>query len=146
MHTVPIRHSAGQHAGPISRHSAQRWGRWFVSIWIGILVSTALLPYCEVAAAVVTHEQAMYANCDHPAGQAPDSGGDRKTGTCLGIAASATAPVNMLSAPTGGNLTPLAPGISAPLHVLAQLPALPAAYRAAPPPAAPYLRNLRLLI
>jgi hypothetical protein len=148
MYTAQIRHSAGRHFRLMSAGSAKRWGRWFVFVWLAMWVSTALLPCCEVAAAVAAHEQALQPDCGHPAEQAPDSGGGHKTGACLGIAAPAAASAERPAAPSGGNLTQPALGISAPSSVLPPLPALslPAVYRVAPPPVAVYLRSHRLLI
>jgi hypothetical protein len=148
MHTAQTRHSAGRQIRLISRRSAKRWGRWFVFVWLGMWLSAALLPCCEVEAAVVRHEQALHPDCGHPAEQAPDSGGGHKTGACLDIAAPAPASAEILAGPSGGNLTQPALGISAPTHVLPPLPALtlPVAYRSAPPPVAVYLRSQRLLI
>jgi len=148
MYIAHTRHWAGRHVRLMSAGSAKRWGRWFVYVWLGIWVSTALLPCCEVAAAVAAHEQALHPECGHPAEQAPDSGDGHKTGACLGIAAPAPASAERLAAPAGGNLTQPVPGISASSHVLPPLPALslPVAYRAAPPPVAVYLRSQRLLI
>jgi len=142
------RHSAGRHIRLMSGRSAKRYGRWFVFIWLGMWLSTALLPCCEVEAAVVGYERALQPDCGHPAEQAPDSGGGHETGACLGIAAPAQASAEKLAAPSGGNLTPPALGISAPSHDLPPLPALtlPLTYRAAPPPVAVYLRSQRLLI
>lgn len=133
----------------MSGRTAKRWGRWFVFVWLGMWLSTALLPCCEVEAAVVGNEQALRPDCGHSAEQAPDSSGGHKTGACLGIAAPAPASAERMAAPGGDNLTPPAPGISAPLHhVLLPLPALPlpVMFRAAPPPVAVYLRSQRLLI
>lgn len=148
MVTAQSHLSAGWHIGLMSRRSAQRWGRWFVLVWVGMWLSTALLPCCEVAAAVAAQEQAQHANCEHAADRAPDSNSDQKPGTCLGIAAPAPASAERLVAPIGSNLPQLAPGFSAPSHVLPPLPrlTLPVAYRAAPPPMAVYLRSQRLRI
>jgi hypothetical protein len=148
MYSAQIRHSAGRHVRLMSGRSAKRWGRWFVFVWLGMWLSTALLPCCEVEAAVVGNQQALHPDCGRPAEQAPDSGGGHKTGACPGIAAPAPASAEWLAAPGGGNLAQPAPGISAPSHVLPPLPALslPVAYRAAPPPVALYLRSQRLLI
>jgi hypothetical protein len=109
---------------------------------------TALLPCCEVEAALDGHAQTLHPDCGRPAEPAPDSGGGHKTGACAGIAAPAPASAEKLAAPSGGDLAQPAPGSSAPSHVLPPLPALslPLAYRAAPPPAAVYLRSQRLLI
>jgi hypothetical protein len=148
MYTAQIYSSAGRRVRLMSARSAKRWGRWFVFVWLGIWLSTALLPCCEVEAAVVGHAQALHQDCGHPAEQAPDSGGGHKSGACLGMSAPAPVSVERLAAPSGGNLAQLALGISAPSHVLPPLPALslPLAYRAAPPPVAVYLRSQRLLI
>lgn len=129
--------------------SAKRWGRWFVFLWLGMWLATALLPCCEVEAAIAGHEQALHPDCGHPANQAPASGGGHKTGACLGISTPAPASAERLGAPGGGNLMHPAPSNSALSHVLPPLPALalpPLAYRAASPPLAVYLRSLRLLI
>ena len=148
MYSAQIRHSAGRHVRLMSARSAKRWGRWFVFVWLGMWLSTALLPCCEVEAAVVGHAQALHPDCVHPAEQAPDSGGGHTNGACVGIAAPAPASAEKLTAAIGGNLAQPAPGISAPSHVFPPLPALSrlVAYRAAPPPVAVYLRSQRLLI
>jgi hypothetical protein len=148
MYSAQIRHSTGLYVRLMSARSAKRWGRWFVFVWLGIWLSTALLPCCEVEAAVVGREQALYPDCGHPDEQAPGSGGGHKTGACIGIAAPAPASAERMAAPSGGNLAHPAPGISAPSHVFPPLPAfsLLVAYRAAPPPVAVYLRSHRLLI
>jgi len=148
MYTAQIHHSAGRHLRPMSTGSAKRCGRWFVFVWLGMWLSTALLPCCEVEAAVVGHVQALHPDCGHAAEQAPGSGGGHKTGACLGIAAPAPASAERLAAPSDGKLIPPAPGISVRSYVLPPLPALtlPVTYRAAPPPVAVYLRSLRLLI
>jgi len=148
MYTAQTRHSAGRPFRLMSASSAKRCGRWFVFVWLGMWLSTALLPCCEVAAAVAAHEQALQPDCGHPAEQAPDSDGGHKTGACLSIAAPAAASAERLAVPTGGNLTQPVLGMSASSHVLPPLPALslPVAYRAAPPPVAVYLRSQRLLI
>jgi hypothetical protein len=148
MYTAQNHSSAGRHVRLMSGRSVKRWGRWFVFVWLGMWLSTALLPCCEVEAAIVAHEQALHPDCGHPAEQAPDSGGGHKAGACLGIAAPAPASAEILAAMSDGKLTPPALGISAPSYILPSLPALtrPVAYRAAPPPVAVYLRNQRLLI
>src|ERR1039457_5908776 len=99
MHMEQTRHSTGRHVRLMSGRSAKRWGRWFVFIWLGMWISTALLPCCEVAAAVAAHEQTLHSDCGHAADQAPDSGGGHKTGTCLGIAAPAPTPAERLAVP-----------------------------------------------
>src|SRR5476651_1124362 len=114
MYTAQIYCSAGRHVRLMSTGSAKRCGRWFVFVWLGMWLSTALLPCCEVEAAIVGHEQALHPDCGHPAEQAPDSGGGHKTGACLGIAAPAPASAEILAAPSGGNQTHQALGISAP--------------------------------
>jgi hypothetical protein len=148
MYSAQIRHSAGRHVRLMSARSAKRWGRWFVFVWLGMSLCTALLPCCEVEAAVAGHAQALHPDCGHPAEPAPDSGGGHKTGACPGIAAPAAASAERLAARSGGNLAQPVLGVSASSHVLAPLPALslPLAYRAAPPPVALYLRSQRLLI
>lgn len=132
----------------MSARSAKRWGRWFVIAWLGMWLSTALLPCCEVAAAVAAHEQALHPDCGDASGEAPDSGGGHGTGACLGMAAPAPAPAERLAAPTGGNLTQPALGASLSFYALPPSPALSllAIYRTAPPPVAVYLRSNRLLI
>jgi hypothetical protein len=148
MYTAQIHSSAGRHFRLMSSGSAKLWRRWFVFVWLGMWLSAALLPCCEVEAAVVRHEQALHPDCGHPAEQAPDSGGGHKSGACLDVAAPAPASAEMLAALSGGNLTQPALVISAPSHVLRPLPALmlPVAYRTAPPSVAVYLRSQRLLI
>src|SRR5450432_3987549 len=118
MYTAQIHSSAGQRVRLVSGRSAKRWGRWFVFVWLGMWLSTALLPCCEVEAAVVGHEQALHPDCGHPAERAPDSGGGHKTGACLGIAAPAPASAERLAAPSDGKLIPPAPGISVRSYVL----------------------------
>jgi hypothetical protein len=132
----------------MSARSAKRWGRWFVFAWLGMWISTALLPCCEVAAAVAAHEQTLHADCGHASDPAPESGGGHKTGACLDIAAPAPAVADKLAGASGDNFAQQPLGISASFHVLPLPPALapPVAYRAAPPPVAVYLRSNRLLI
>ena len=132
----------------MSTSSAKRWGRCFVFVWLGIWLSTALLPCCEVQAAVRAHEQTLHPDCEHPADPAPDSGAGHNTGTCVGIAAPAPASAEKLAAPSGGKLAPQALGIFTSFPILPPLPALPlpVAYRAAPLPVAVYLHSQRLLI
>jgi hypothetical protein len=147
MYTVQTRHSAERYVRLMSGRTAKRWGRWFAFVWLGMWLSTALLPCCEVEAALVGNEQALHPDCGRPAKQAPDSGG-HKTGVCVGMSTPAPASAEKLAAPGGGNLTPPALGISAPSHILPPLPALSllTMFRAAPPPVAVYLRSQRLLI
>jgi hypothetical protein len=148
MYSAQIRHSTGQYVRLMSARSAKRWGRWLVLVWLGMWLCTALLPCCEVEAAVVGHAQALHPDCGRPAEPAPDSGGGHTNTTCLGIAAPAPASAESLAAPSGGNLAQPALGICAPYHVFPPMPALslPLTFRAAPPPVAVYLRNQRLLI
>jgi len=132
----------------MSARSAKRWGRWFVFVWLGMWLSTALLPCCEVQAALVGHAQALQPDCAHPTEQAPDSGDSHKSGACTGIGASAPASAERPDAPGGGKPVPPALGIFAASHVLPPLPqrSPPLTLCAAPPPVAVYLRNQRLLI
>ena len=148
MVTAQNHFSVGGYSGLMSRRSAQRWGRWFVFVWVAMWLSTALLPCCEVEAAVAAQEQAQHANCEHVADPAPDSDGDHKTGTCLGMTAPAPAPAERLAASIGSTLSQLAPGYATPSHVPTSMPAFTrlVAYRAAPPPMAVYLRSQRLRI
>jgi hypothetical protein len=146
MYMAPTRHLNARPVRLMCARSAKRWGRWFVFAWFAMWVSTALLPCCEVAAAVAAHEQMTHSDCGHPDGGAPDSGGSQKHAPCLDIAAPAPASGERPAA--GGNPAPLVPAVSASSCVLPPLPglSLPLAYRAAPPPVAVYLRSLRLLI
>lgn len=149
MYTAQTHYSTGRDVRLNSRRSVKRWGRLFVYAWIGMWLSTALLPCCEVVAAGMAQEQASHpADCAHPADQAPDSGENNKTGVCLGIAAPAPAPAERLAAPTGYKLTQALSGVAISSHQLhaPPVPWLPVAYRAALPPASPYLRSSRLLI
>ena len=130
----------------MSPRSAKRWGRWFAFTWMFMWVSTALLPCCEVAAAIAAHEQAVYTACEHAGGAAPDSNGDNKRTPCFSIAVPAS--VERPAAAGAGDLTPQALQDFAPFHVVLPQPALsrPVDHPAAPPPVAVYLRSLRLLI
>ena len=130
----------------MSPRSAKRWGRWLVCAWLLMWVSTALLPCCEVAAAIAAHEQAEYADCEHTGSTAPDSKGDSKRTPCFSIAVPASA--ERPAAAGAGSLTQQALQVFAPFHVVLQQPALsrPIDHPAAPPPVAVYLRSLRLLI
>jgi hypothetical protein len=131
----------------MSTRSAKRWGRWFVFAWMGMWISTALLPCCEVAAAVAAHEQAQHPDCGHAPDPAPESGGGHKSGACLEITAPAPAAAENLAGPSADKFAQQVLLVSASFHVLPP-PALsrPAAYRAAPPPLAVHLRSTRLLI
>lgn len=142
-----IRHSAQPAIRLMSPRSARRWGQWFVFVWLAMWVSTALLPCCEVEAAIAAHEQLAHSDCGHPDGGAPDSDGGQKHTPCLRITAPAPASAESLAA-TGGNPILFAPAVSASTYAISSHPglSLPIAYRAAPPPVAVYLRSLRLLI
>ncbi len=147
MYPAQTTHPIKRSVRLMSRRSAKSWGRWFAFVWLVMWVSAALLPCCEVAAAVAAHEQTAPSDCEHPNGGAPDFDGGRKHTPCPSIAAPAPASAERPAA-AGGNPTPLAPTVSASSYVLPSLPglSLPIAYRAAPPPVAVYLRSLRLLI
>ena len=111
-------------------------------------LSTALLPCCEVEAAVIRHAQALQPDCPHPTEQALDSGNSHKSGACTGIGASALASAERPDAPGGGKLVPPVLSISVASQILPPLPlrSLPLSLCAAPPPVAVYLRSQRLLI
>ena len=127
--------------------TAKRWGRWFVFAWLGIWLSAALLPCCEVAAAVALHSQAAHSGCEFPCDEAPDSGSGQAHSSCASINAPALASYETTSAP-GGHFVEQVLGILASSYPVSRLPALsiPVAYRAAPPPISVYLRSQRLLI
>ena len=132
----------------MSARSARRWAGWFVYAWLLMWVSAVLLPCSEVAAAMAAHEQAATPACGQfGASKSHDNQGNNQHKPCSSIAAptqtSAARP-----APTGGHPALLVVLVSASSYVLSSLPglSLPVAYRAAPPPPAAYLRNLRLLI
>ena len=148
MYSAQIHHSAGRYVRLMSARSAKRWGRRIVFVWLGMWLATALLPCCDVEAAVLRHAQALHPDYGHPCEQAPESGGGHTNGACLDIAAPAPTSAEKLAAPSGGNLAQLAPDLSAPSHVIPPLPALSLlqTYLAAPPPVAVYLRSQRLLI
>jgi len=147
MSTAETRHPTHGHFRLMSASSAKRWGWRFVLIWLGMWLSTALLPCAEVEAAIAAHEQALHTDCRHPADRAPDSGRNHKTAPCNGIDAPAPASGERLASSTSGKLIQPALGVSASLHIFPP-PArtIPRAYRAAPPPVAVYLRISRLLI
>ena len=131
----------------MSASSAKHWGRWFLFAWLAMWGSTALLPCCEVTAAVAAHQQVAHSDCGQPEGGAPESDGGQKHAPCHDMAAPALASPDKLAA-AGGNPTPVVAAFSAVSYVLPFPPglSLPIAYRAAPPPVAVYLRSLRLLI
>jgi hypothetical protein len=141
------RHLNRPHMRLMSARSAKRWGRWFVIAWIGMWMSTALLPCCEVEAAVAAHSQALHSDCGHPADEAPAPRGGHKTGVCLGIAAPAPAAAERPAAAASGSVVYQMVAISASFYVPSPASALahPPVY-GAPPPAAIYLRSSRLLI
>jgi hypothetical protein len=130
----------------MSARSAKRWARGLVFVWFGLWLSAALL-HCEELAAAA-HDQALSADCDHPADRAPDSGGVYKTAACLVVDEPASASAARLAAPIGGNLSLSVLYVSSLFHLVPPLaaPSHPPAYRAAPPPVAVYLRTSRLLI
>jgi hypothetical protein len=136
----------------MSARSAKRWGRWFVFAWLGMWISSALLPCCEVAAAVASHEQAQHPDCGHasnPASDpAPESGGGHKSAACLDVAAPAPVAAEILASPSADKFTQQVLLVSALFHILPPPRTLSpvAAYRAAPPPLAVHLRSTRLLI
>lgn len=131
----------------MSARTAKRWGRRFVFAWLIMWVSTALLPCCEVEAAIAAHEQAAYSDCEHSGDSTPDANSGNKHTPCLSTAAPVPASDNRLVAAGANPATP-APLVSTPSYVIPSVPALSLtiAYRAAPPPVAVYLRSLRLLI
>ena len=146
MHLAQATHPVRRTVRLMSPRSAKRWGRWFACAWLLIWVSTALLPCCEVAAAIAAQEQAAYADCGHAGGTAPDSNGDNKRTPCFSIAVPASA--ERPAAAGAGSLTPQALQAFASLYVVLPEPAPPRPldHLAAPPPVAVYLRSLRLLI
>ncbi|MCX7139932.1 MAG: hypothetical protein NT123_02295 [Proteobacteria bacterium] len=111
-------------------------------------ISTALLPCCEVEAAVANYEQALHPDCGHAQDQAPESGGSHKNGACMDIAAPAPVVAEKLAGPSGGNFAQQDLGISTSFYLVpppsAFLP--PPTFRAAPPHLAVHLRSIRLLI
>ncbi len=130
----------------MSARSAKRWARGLVFAWFGIWLGAALL-HCDEAAAAA-HEQALSADCGHPADQAPDGGGGYKPAACLVVDEPAPASAARLAVPVGGNLSQTVLTASFSFHLvppLSELSLLPV-YRAAPPPVAVYLRSSRLLI
>jgi hypothetical protein len=128
-----------------SARSAKRWGRWFVLVWLVMWTSTALLPCCEVVAAVSAHGQALHPDCGHASNPAPESGGGQKSGACLDISAPAPAVADRLAGSVSNNF---AQQISVTPHFALPQPAHspPVSYSVAPPPIAVYLRSARLLI
>jgi len=132
----------------LSGRSAKSWGRRFVLAWLFMWTGMALLPCCEVVAAVATHGQALHPDCDHAPGSAPESDGGHKSGACLDISAPAPAAADRLAGSAGDTFSQQTPGISASSCFVLPPPALsrPKSPPAAPPPIAVYLRNTRLLI
>lgn len=154
----PTTHSAapplGQPFGPrfglrfglMAARSVKRWARGLVFVWFGLWLSAALLHCDELAA--VAHDQALSADCEHPAHRAPDSGGVYKTAVCLVVDELAPASAAGLAGPVGGSLSLSVLYVSPSFYLVPSpaVPSLPSAYRAAPPPVAVYLRNSRLLV
>ncbi len=136
----------GRRFGLMSARSVKRWARGLVFVWFGLWLSAALLHCDELAAAA--HDQALSADCEHPADRAPDSGGVYKTAACLVVDELAPASAAGLAAPIGGNLSLSVLYVSPSFYLVPPpaVPSLPSAYRAAPPPIAVYLRNSRLLV
>jgi len=136
----------GRRFGLMSARSVKRWARGLVFVWFGLWLSAALLHCDELAAAA--HDQALSADCEHPADRAPDSGGVYKTAACLVVDDPASASAARLAAPIGGNLSLSVLHVSSLFHIVSPPPELssPPVYRAAPPPVAFYLRSSRLLV
>jgi len=132
----------------LSGRSAKSWGRRFVFAWLVMWTAAALLPCCEVAAAVATHVQALDPDCDHGSNPAPESGGNHKSGACLDISAPAPAAADKLAGSASDDFAQQISAISATPHFV--LPRTvhspPLSCSVAPPPIAVHLRNTRLLI
>lgn len=129
---------------------AKRRGGWLALAWLVMWISAALLPCSEVAAAMAYHATATtaHADCGQSAGsRKPDSRGGKQHNPCASIAAPTYA---QTARPAAAGASPLVLVAIAPAssYVLTSPPGLsfPIAHRAAPPPTAVYLRNLRLLI
>jgi hypothetical protein len=132
----------------LSDRSAKRWGRRFVFAWLVMWTAAALLPCCEVVAAVAAHGQALHPDCDHGSSPAPESSGGHKSGICLDISAPAPAAADKLAGSASNDFAQQFLGISATPHFVLPRPTQspPVSYSVAPPPIAVYLRNTRLLI
>ena len=141
----PYFHSAAPRYCLMSVRTTKRWARRLVFVWFGIWLSAALLHCDEVEAA---HQQALSADCGHPADHAPAPGGGYKTAACLVVDEPTPASAARLPAPIGDKLNQTVPQVSSSFHLVSPLPVLsvPSAYRAAPPSVAVYLRSSRLLI
>lgn len=146
MYPAQITHPIKRPVRLMWPRSAKRWGQWFAYAWLIMWVSTALLPCCEVAAAVATHEQVAHSDCEHPGDAPPDSKGGKKHTPCFSISAPASA--ERPAASGAGNLAQQVLGAFVFFHIVPPEPALsrPVDHLAAPPPVAVYLRSLRLLI
>jgi hypothetical protein len=147
MYKAQTRQSTARPVRLMSGRSAKRLGRWFAFAWLAMWIGTALLPCCEVSAAVAALEQTAHAACGHAGEEAPDPGA-YKHSPCLDVAAPAPAQAEASAAPALGSLIQPQPGMCASSFVPPEPLSLsrPADYRAAPPPVAVYLRSLRLLI
>jgi len=132
----------------MSARAAKRWAGRLVYVWLGMWLSTALLPCSEVVAAVAAHELALGPDCGHPVESDHGASGGHKTAACLDIDEPAPAPAERLAVPVGGSFAQPAAVVTASSYrlPLPPPPSLPRAYAAAPPPFAFYLRSSRLLI
>jgi hypothetical protein len=110
-------------------------------------VSAALLPCCEVAAAMSVHEQAAHSDCGHPGTPLPDPQDGNKHAPCFSIAVPAQVSFDRVGA-ASGNPVLLVSIDAAAFRVLPPPPerSLRIKHRTAPAPVAVYLRSLRLLI
>lgn len=65
-------------------------------VWFGLWLNAALL-HCDAVAAAA-HEQALSADCEHPADRAPDTRGGYETAACLVVDEAAPASAARLAA------------------------------------------------
>ncbi|MCJ7837745.1 MAG: hypothetical protein MUP61_00840, partial [Burkholderiales bacterium] len=120
--------------------------RWFVFVWLGMWLSTALLPNREVLAAGAAHEQSLHLDCGQPAERTPKTHSEHKNQACLGMAAPSV-PADRPTTSVRRNLGQQALAISATSEIYPPRPRAshPLPYRTAPPVAI-HLRSTRLLI
>lgn len=116
-------------------------------VWLGTWLSTALLPYREVLAAVAAHEQSLHLECGHSAERAPETHSGLKNQACLGIAAPSV-PADRPTSSVRRNLSQQALAFCAasPMFPPRLGASVPLPHRAAPPLLAIHLRSSRLLI
>lgn len=114
--------------------------------WLAMWVSAVLLPCSEVAAAMAAHEQATAPSCGQ-SGTGKSHDGGKRHKPCSSVSAP-TQTSTARPASTGGHPIALVALVAASSYVLSSGPGLsrPVAHRAAQPPPAAFLRNLRLLI